>query len=149
MSQGAWIKLSVGWDEDERIALLPYEAQLVWIKVLTRAKRQRPGGSFGSIEHLKALLPEKLHKQIKVLVDAGLLAVEDGRLAVVSWSKHQIDPTSSERTARWRATQSRRPAAVLSRTEIEREKEKEREKDTISKAGGMSSVGDVIFGRAK
>ncbi len=75
MSQGAWIKLSVGWDEDERIALLPYEAQLVWIKVLTRAKRQRPGGSFGSVEHLKALLPEKLHKQIKVLVDAGLASL--------------------------------------------------------------------------
>ena len=149
MSQGAWIKLSVGWDEDERIALLPYEAQLVWIKVLTRAKRQRPGGSFGSVEHLKALLPEKLHKQIKVLVDAGLLALEDGRLVVVSWSKHQIDPTSSERTARWRATLSRRPSTVLSRTEKEKDIEREKETDTLSKTGGMTSVGDVIFGRAK
>ncbi len=64
MAQGAWIKLSVGWDEDERIAVLPPLAQLTYLKVLTRAKRQRPQGSFGSIEHLRTLVPANLHKHL-------------------------------------------------------------------------------------
>ena len=85
MANGAWIKLSVGWDEDERVALLPPLAQLTYLKVMTRAKRQRPQGGFGSLAHLKALLPDNLHKHLPTLVKAGLIFEQDGRMFVDNW----------------------------------------------------------------
>ena len=54
-----YLKLTSDWDEDERIAPLSDQAQLTWIKILSRAKRQRPGGAFGSMAHLEALLDRK------------------------------------------------------------------------------------------
>jgi hypothetical protein len=151
MSNGAWIKLSVGWDEDERVATLPYLTQLVWLKVLTRAKRQRPGGAFGSIDHLKALLPAPLHRHITPLVKAGLLGEQEGRLVVINWGKHQIDPTRADRVSRFRERERNGYTGVQKRPDIEREKdkEKERERDNSIKPNAPESVGEILARRVK
>ncbi len=149
MSNGAWIKLSVGWDEDERVATLPYLTQLVWLKVLTRAKRQRPGGAFGSIDHLKALLPAPLHRHITPLVKAGLLGEQEGRLVVINWGKHQIDPTRADRVSRFRERERNGYTGVQKRPDIEREKDKEKERDNSIKPNAPESVGEILARRVK
>jgi hypothetical protein len=149
MSNGAWIKLSVGWDEDERVATLPDLTQLVWLKVLTRAKRQRPGGAFGSVDHLKALLPARLHRHIAPLVKAGLLGGSDGRLVVTNWGKHQIDPTRADRVSRFRERERNGYTGVQKRPEREREKDKEKERDNSIKPNGPEAIGEILARRVK
>ena len=150
-----FLKLVPGWDEDDKVAELPDLAQLVWIKTLSRAKRQRPQGSFGSIGHLKALLPDRLHKHISPLVSAGLLIEENGRVEVANWSRYQVDPTAPERKARWneaQRTQSDRSENGKERIETQRLRdiETKRQRDftekTISKTG-MKTAFEIITGR--
>ncbi|CAB4189392.1 hypothetical protein UFOVP1184_39 [uncultured Caudovirales phage] len=142
MSNGSWIKLSVGWDEDERIATLPKMAQLTYIKVLTRAKRQRPQGQFGSLAHLRALMPKEYHKHIQVLLKSGLLLEDSESLLVQNWSKHQVDPTRGERVSRFRTNQ--RNANETQKKHPEREKEKEREKERDTLSNKPMSIGEII-----
>jgi hypothetical protein len=144
MAQGAWIKLSVGWDEDERIAVLPPLAQLTYLKVLTRAKRQRPQGSFGSIEHLRTLVPANLHKHLPTLVKVGLLFESNKRICVDNFSKYQVDPSATERSNRFRMAQRNGFATQMQRTEIEKEKEREKEKDTLTKQ--PMQIGKILRG---
>ncbi len=144
MAQGAWIKLSVGWDEDERIAVLPPLAQLTYLKVLTRAKRQRPQGSFGSIEHLRTLVPANLHKHLSTLMKAGLLFESNKRICVDNFSKYQIDPGATERSVRFRMAHRNGYATAGQRSDIEREKDNEKEKDTYSNK--PMQVGKILRG---
>lgn len=149
MSNGAWIKLSVGWDEDERVATLPYLTQLVWLKVLTRAKRQRPGGAFGSVDHLKALLPAPLHRHIAPLIKAGLLGEDDGRLVVTNWAKHQIDPTRADRVNRFRARERNGYTGVQKRPEKEREIDREKERDNSIQPNGLEPISEILARRIR
>ena len=144
MANGAWIKLSVGWDEDERVALLPPLAQLTYLKVMTRAKRQRPQGGFGSLAHLKALLPENLHRHLSTLLKSGLILEQDGRVFVDNWGKHQVDPTASERSVRFRNAQRNSFTSVVQRTDREKETDKEKETDTNTKP---MSIKQILGGR--
>lgn len=144
MAHGAWIKLSVGWDEDERIAVLPPLAQLTYLKVLTRAKRQRPQGSFGSIEHLRTLVPANLHKHLSTLLKVGLLFEENKRICVDNYSKYQIDPSVTERSHRFRMAQRNGSATRMQRTEIDNEREKEKERDTYSNK--PRRIGEILGG---
>ena len=143
MSNGSWIKLSVGWDEDERVATLPKLAQLTYIKVLTRAKRQRPQGQFGSVAHLRALLPREYHKHIHVLIKVGLLLDSSESLLVQNWSKHQVDPTGAQRVSRFR--EAHRNGSETQMKRQEREKEREKEKDTLSYANKPIRVGEILL----
>ena len=140
MANGAWIKLSVGWDEDERVALLPPLAQLTYLKVMTRAKRQRPQGGFGSLAHLKALLPENLHRHLSTLLKSGLILEQDGRVFVDNWGKHQVDPTATERGIRFRNAHKNSFTSVVQRTETEKEKEREKEKDNSTKPKSLKQI---------
>jgi hypothetical protein len=143
MSNGSWIKLSVGWDEDGRVAILPKLAQLTYIKVLTRAKRQRPQGQFESIAHLKALMPREYHKHIQTLVKAELILASSDAIYVANWSKHQVDPTRAQRVSRFRAAQRNANETQKKHPEKEREKEKEKERDTRTNA--PMQIGDIIL----
>lgn len=149
-----FLKLVPGWDEDDKVAELPDLAQLVWIKTLSRAKRQRPQGSFGSVAHLKALLPDRLHKHIGALVSAGLLIQEQGRIVVANWSRYQIDPTAPERKARWNeahGTQNDRSENAEERIETKRlrdiETKRLRDLSKTSTKTGMASAFEIITGR--
>lgn len=144
MSNGSWIKLSTGWDEDGKVAILPKLAQLTYIKVLTRAKRQRPQGQFQSLAHLKALLPKEYHAHIQTLVKSELLLATSEAVFVANWSKHQVDPTRGARVSRFRAAQ--RNANETQKKHPEREIEKEREKETDTYLKHPLSIGEIILG---
>lgn len=144
MAQGAWIKLSVGWDEDERIAVLPPLAQLTYLKVLTRAKRQRPQGSFGSIEHLRTLVPANLHKHLSTLLKVGLLFEQEKRICVDNFLKYQIDPSATERSNRFRMAQRNGFATARQRSEIDNDRENDKEKDTY--LNKPMQVGKILRG---
>jgi hypothetical protein len=143
MSNGSWIKLSTGWDEDGKVAILPKLAQLTYIKVLTRAKRQRPQGQFESLAHLKALLPKEYHAHIQTLVKSELLFATSEAVFVANWSKHQVDPTRGERVSRFRAAQRNANETQKKHPEREKEKEREKERDTYSKH--PLSIGEIIL----
>ncbi len=143
MSNGSWIKLSTGWDEDGKVAILPKLAQLTYIKVLTRAKRQRPQGQFESLAHLKALLPKDYHAHIQTLVKSELLLATSEAVFVANWSKHQVDPTRGERVSRFRAAQRNASETQKKHPERETDKEREKERDTYSKH--PLSIGEIIL----
>ena len=143
MSNGSWLKLSVGWDEDERVATLPKMAQLTYIKVLSRAKRQRPQGQFGGVSHLRAILTKEFHKHIAILIKSGLLYEDSGALFVHNWHKYQIDPTRGERVSRFRAAQRNANETQKKHPERETDKEREKEKDTLSNA--PMRIGEIIL----
>lgn len=143
MSNGSWIKLSTGWDEDGKVAVLPKLAQLTYIKVLTRAKRQRPQGQFQSLAHLKALLPKEYHKHIQTLVKSELLLATSDSVFVANWSKHQVDPTRGERVSRFRAAQ--RNASETQKKHPEKEIDTEREKETDTYLKSPMQVGKIIL----
>lgn len=150
-----FLKLTSDWDEDERIAMLPDLAQLLFVKTLSRAKRQRPGGSFGSAAHLKALLPDRLHRHLPALFQAGLLAEEQGRVVVVNWSRYQVDPTTAERSARFRAThtQRSRDGEVTGETQRETRDTRLETRDLTKKVstrnGKPESAYEIILGRGR
>jgi hypothetical protein len=143
MSNGSWIKLSTGWDEDGKVAVLPKLAQLTYIKVLTRAKRQRPQGQFQSLAHLKALLPKEYHKHIQTLVKSELILATSDSVFVANWSKHQVDPTRAQRVSRFREAQRNANETQKKHPEKEKEKEREKEIDTYSKS--PMRVGEIIL----
>jgi hypothetical protein len=143
VSNGSWIKLSTGWDEDGKVAILPKLAQLTYIKVLTRAKRQRPQGQFESLAHLKALLPKDYHAHIQTLVKSELLLATSEAVFVANWSKHQVDPTRGERVSRFRAAQRNASETQKKHPERETDKEREKERDTYSKH--PLSIGEIIL----
>lgn len=151
MGQRQYFKVTSDWDEDERIAPLSDAEQLVWIKTLSRAKRQRPGGYFGSLQHLRALLPDRMAKHLAALLKAGLLTQEpDGRISVTNWARYQIDPTSAARKARWneaRGTVLVRSDPAKERTETRdvRQETRDLTKKNISKTG-MKSAFEIIVG---
>jgi len=145
-----YLKLTSDWDEDERVAPLSDAAQLAWIKILSRAKRQRPGGSFGSLAHLEALLPQRLHRHIKVLAAAGLLSKDGDRVSVTNWSRYQIDPTVAERSARHRATVLQRHSnadATVRDTRHETRNTRHKIDNSINaREGSLRSIGEILKG---
>jgi DNA-binding IclR family transcriptional regulator len=147
-----YLKLTSDWDEDERVAPLSDQAQLTWIKILSRAKRQRPGGSFGSLAHLEALLPPRLHRHIKVLIAAGLLQKNSERVEVTNWSRYQIDPTVAERSQRHRATvlqrQSNADATVRDTRHETRDTRHKTNNSINARDGKLMSIGEILKGGA-
>jgi len=99
-----WAKLDVGTPRDARVSTLSSDGvRWAFVAVILAAKEQdRPGG-FESIDHLRAVVSPSVGDAIQELVDKGLLSVDpDGGVHVANWKKYQIDPTKSERAARYR-----------------------------------------------
>jgi hypothetical protein len=143
-----YLKLTSDWDEDDKIATLPDLAQLTFVKVLSRAKRQRPQGSFGSLAHLHALLPDRLHKQVQVLLKAGVLSESEGRVVVAKWGTYQVDPTATERVKRYRETQNDRSNNGVLRLETRDLRLETRDlRQETKRLSSFSTPGDVILGR--
>jgi hypothetical protein len=51
-------------------------------------------------------------KHIAELLRAGLLAMDGDRIGIKAWARWQVDPTTAERSARWRATHTQRSETV-------------------------------------
>ena len=100
-----WAKFSVGMPRDPKVATLATDgARWAFVAVVLAAKEQdRPGG-FENIDHLRAVVSLTVGEHIQELVDRGLLSVDpEGAIRIAAWAKYQIDPTKTERAARYRA----------------------------------------------
>jgi len=100
--RGQYLKLYTDYLEDSRIAVLNDSEFRLVMTIWVMAKRQKPQGGFASVAHLKALIPQRLHRHLKTLFSSGLVKEEDGRVVVDNWAKFQIDPTAALRQQRHR-----------------------------------------------
>jgi hypothetical protein len=100
--RGQYLKLYTDYLEDSRIAVLNDSEFRLVMTIWVMAKRQKPQGGFASVQHLKALIPQRLHRHLKALLSCGLIKEEGGRLVVDNWAKFQIDPTATLRQQRHR-----------------------------------------------
>ena len=100
--RGQYLKLFTDFLEDPRIAVLNDSEFRLVMTIWVMAKRQKPQGGFASVQHLKALIPQRLHRHLKALLSCGLIKEEGGRLVVDNWAKFQIDPTATLRQQRHR-----------------------------------------------
>ena len=100
--RGQDLKLYTDFLEDPRIAVLTDSEFRLVMTIWVMAKRQKPQGGFASVAHLKALIPQRLHRHIKSLLSCGLIKEENGRLVVDNWAKFQVDPTAALRQQRHR-----------------------------------------------
>lgn len=100
--RGQYLKLYTDYLEDSRIAVLNDSEFRLVMTIWVMAKRQKPQGGFASVAHLKALIPQRLHRHLKALLSCGLIKEEGGRLVVDNWAKFQVDPTATLRQQRHR-----------------------------------------------
>lgn len=100
--RGQYLKLFTDFLEDPRIAVLNDSEFRLVMTIWVMAKRQKPQGGFASVQHLKALIPQRLHRHLKTLFSSGLIREEAGRIVVDNWAKFQIDPTATLRQQRHR-----------------------------------------------
>jgi hypothetical protein len=100
--RGQYLKLYTDFLEDSRIAVLTDSEFRLVMTIWVMAKRQKPQGGFASVAHLKALIPQRLHRHLKALLSCGLIKEEGGRLVVDNWAKFQVDPTATLRQQRHR-----------------------------------------------
>lgn len=100
--RGQYLKLYTDYLEDSRIAVLNDSEFRLVMTIWVMAKRQKPQGGFASVAHLKALIPQRLHRHLKTLISSGLIKEEGGRVVVDNWSKFQVDPTAALRQQRHR-----------------------------------------------
>ena len=108
-----FIKVYTAIARDEKIAELSNDAaRWAFIAILAAAKEQRPAGSFSSRKHLEACVSGTVAKHIAELLRAGLLAIDGDRIGIKAWARWQVDPTTAERSARWRATHTQRSETV-------------------------------------
>jgi len=108
-----FIKVYTAIARDEKIAELSNDAaRWAFIAILAAAKEQRPAGSFSSRKHLEACVSGTVAKHIAELLRAGLLAMDGDRIGIKAWARWQVDPTTAERSARWRATHAQRSDTV-------------------------------------
>jgi hypothetical protein len=100
--RGQYLKLFTDFLEDPRIAVLNDSEFRLVMTIWVMAKRQKSQGGFASVQHLKALIPQRLHRHLKTLFSSGLVREEAGRIVVDNWAKFQIDPTATLRQQRHR-----------------------------------------------
>jgi hypothetical protein len=143
-----WIKLDTAIRTDDKVALLPSDsARWAWIAVLVAAGAQ-DGRPWKSFKHLDACLSASERKQVKVLVEAGLVEeAEDGHVVIPGWSSHQVPMRFQSKGQRHvSATQNHATATPQRNQSREQEREKRNPLTPLRGRinGGTESVGALI-----
>lgn len=113
MAKGQWLRLELGVYQSAKVRLA--RAGALWPWVLVQLKREGSGGRVPVVNLHPELAAADLHlpvdiceAQIKNLIGAGLLIIQDGMYSTPNWSDYQIDgrPTSKRRKPRKSADES-------------------------------------------
>ena len=142
----SWMPIDIFIFEHEVFQSLTDTQKCAYLLCIAKSKQLRRGGEFASRKHLALLLGASYSRSIPRLIAEGLLEESDGGLVTISnYSQWQVDVTSAQRQARYRAQK-----AVGSRdvTAINiHGKETYKEKDTLTKASRMIPLSKILGGQ--
>ena len=137
-----WIKWSAQAHKDAIISSLSDIEFRAFVTILEVAKEMRKGGEFRDRRHLATVIGPRLSRCVPRLIAEGLLTEsESGLVAVSTWSRWQVDATSTIRQQRARA--GKQPESRF-RHAIELEQNRTREEKNETLTNGMASVGQIL-----
>ena len=141
----SWMPIDIFIFEHEVFQSLTDTQKCAYLLCIAKSKQLRRGGEFASRKHLALLLGASYSRSIPRLIAEGLLEESDGGLVTISnYSQWQVDVTSAQRQARYRAQKASGSRNV---TAIERHgKETYKEKDTLTKAKRMIPLHEILGG---
>jgi hypothetical protein len=124
-----WIKWDCNAHKDDKIATLTDTEFRAFIVAISEAKQLRSGGIFKSREHLKACIGTRYGKAISGLINKGLMGVDQaGIVAIKSWHRYQVDPTSTRRQAAFTARR-RSESGGITETKHHRERAEKEQRE--------------------
>lgn len=141
-----WIKWQANAHKDAEIAQLSDTAFRAFIVTIAEVKLLRSGGKFKNLDHLKAVIGQRLFRAVPSLLKSGLLEVGgDGIVVVSNYSRYQVDPSSTSRQQKWR-DQNR---GGITDREREREREENRTPLSPKRTGSqrLTPVGAILGGK--
>jgi len=141
----SWMPIDIFIFEHEVFQSLTDTQKCAYLLCIAKSKQLRRGGEFASRKHLGLLLGSTYARSIPRLIAEGLLEESrDGLVTISNYSQWQVDVTSAQRQARHRAQKASGSRDV---TTIERHgKETYKEKDTLTKAGRMIPLHEILGG---
>ena len=141
----SWMPIDIFIFEHEVFQSLTDTQKCAYLLCIAKSKQLRRGGEFASRKHLALLLGASYSRSIPRLVAEGLLEESrDGLVTISNYSQWQVDVTSAQRQARYRAQKASGSRDV---TTIYRDrKDTEKEKDTLTKAGRMIPLHEILVG---
>jgi len=141
----SWMPIDIFIFEHEVFQSLTDTQKCAYLLCIAKSKQLRRGGEFASRKHLALLLGASYSRSIPRLIAEGLLEEAHGGLVTISnYSQWQVDVTSAQRQARYRAQKASGSRDV---TTIYRDrKDTEKEKDTLTKAARMPSLAEILGG---
>lgn len=142
----SWMPIDIFIFEHEVFQSLTDTQKCAYLLCIAKSKQLRRGGEFASRKHLALLLGAKYARSIPRLIAEGLLEEsQSGLVTIPNYSQWQVDVTSAQRQARYRAQKASGSRDV---TAIQRHgKETYKEKDTLTKANGPEQIGDYLARR--
>ena len=146
MKQGrSWMPIDIFIFEHEVFQSLSDTQKCAYLLCIAKSKQLRYAGEFSSMKHLVLLLGASYARSIPRLIAEGLLEESEGGLVTISnYSQWQVDATSTQRQARYRAQKA---AGSRDVTTIYRDrKDTEKEKDTLTKAKRMVPLHEILGG---
>lgn len=107
MSGRRWIRLDVGWDDTEWLAMCSSGAQLAWVKLLCHAKRDGTGGRCKALSNAVAarrwgVTPSAVGEMIEAARSDGAVHEDGGYWTITAWSSYQMDWSAADRQRRFR-----------------------------------------------
>ena len=141
----SWMPIDIFIFEHEVFQSLTDTQKCAYLLCIAKSKQLRRGGEFTSRKHLGLLLGLSYARSIPRLIAEGLLKESDGGLVTISnYSQWQVDGTSAQRQARYRAQKA---AGSRDVTAINiNGKDTYKEKDTLTKAKRMPSLAEILGG---
>ena len=141
----SWMPIDIFIFEHEVFQSLTDTQKCAYLLCIAKSKQLRRGGEFTSRKHLGLLLGLSYARSIPRLIAEGLLKESDGGLVTISnYSQWQVDGTSAQRQARYRAQKA---AGSRDVTTLYRDiNGKEKETDTLTKAKRMPSLAEILGG---
>ena len=144
-SNRSWMPIDIFIFDHEVFQSLTDSQKCAYLLCIAKSKQLRRGGEFASRKHLATLLGVSYARAIPRLIAEALLEESQSGLVTISnYSQWQIDPTSPERQARYRAQKAigsrNRDALNIDRNETYEEKET----DTLAKAKRMIPLHEIL-----
>jgi hypothetical protein len=132
--------------EHEVFQSLTDTQKCAYLLCIAKSKQLRRGGEFTSRKHLGLLLGSTYARSIPRLIAEGLLEESQGGLVTISnYSQWQVDVTSAERQARYRAQKASGSRNV---TTVYRDRNgQDKEKDTLTNSSRMIPLSKILGGQ--
>ena len=142
----SWMPIDIFIFEHEVFQSLTDTQKCAYLLCIAKSKQLRRGGEFTSRKHLGLLLGSTYARSIPRLIAEGLLEESQGGLVTISnYSQWQVDVTSAERQARYRAQKasgSRNVTTVYGDINGQ-----DKKKDTLTNSSRMIPLSKILGGQ--